>query len=139
VLPSGGIKAVHFLLLLVLLVAPTLAFQRLAGLYPVSWLAGYAAGILLVTFLAFALDKRKAATGGWREPEGLLHLLEVAGGWPAAFVAQRVLRHKTAKRGYQAFFWMIVFLHQFAAIDYLRGWPLTQQVTQQWAQWVGGR
>jgi uncharacterized membrane protein YsdA (DUF1294 family) len=39
-----------------------------------------------------------------------------------AFLAQRLLRHKNAKRSYQFVFWSIVALHQYAALDSLTGW-----------------
>jgi len=41
-----------------------------------------------------------------------LHLLELLGGWPGAFLAQRRLRHKCSKRRYQFVFWLIVLAYQ---------------------------
>ena len=71
------------------------------------WLAAWAA-INLLTFALYARDKHAARTGQWRTPENTLHLLSLLGGWPAAWVAQRVLRHKTAKRSFQWVFWLTV-------------------------------
>ena len=68
----------------------------------------------LLTFAAYALDKRAARTGRWRTPEAHLHLLELLGGWPAAWLAQRRLRHKSAKRGYRMVFWAMAVLHVLA-------------------------
>lgn len=67
-----------------------------------------------VTFSVYALDKRAAARGRRRTPEATLHLLELAGGWPGALAAQRVLRHKNRKLSYQVKFWGIVVLHAAA-------------------------
>jgi len=49
-------------------------------------------------------------------------LLEFLGGWPAAFLAQRVLRHKIRKISYQMIFWLIVVFHQWLAFDSFLGW-----------------
>ena len=58
-----------------------------------------------------ALYKANARRGSVRVPEVALHGIELAFGWPGAFVAQRALRHKTRKLSYQAVFWLIVFAH----------------------------
>ena len=49
------------------------------------------------TFLVYAADKSAAQRGRWRVSERTLHLWSLLGGWPGAFLAQRVLRHKTRK------------------------------------------
>jgi uncharacterized membrane protein YsdA (DUF1294 family) len=59
-------------------------------------------------FAAYGLDKAAAQRGGRRTPENVLHFLALTGGWPGAFVAQRVFRHKTRKTGFQAVFWLTV-------------------------------
>lgn len=74
------------------------------------WLAAWAA-LNLLTFALYARDKHAARTGQWRTPENTLHLLSLLGGWPAAWVAQRALRHKTAKRSFQWVFWLTVVLN----------------------------
>jgi uncharacterized membrane protein YsdA (DUF1294 family)/cold shock CspA family protein len=125
---GGGFGLVSSILLVVLAVAPGYALYRLSGSFRPAYLAGYAAGISAITFLVYWWDKVRARAHESRGPETLLHLLELLGGWPGAFVAQRLLRHKTAKRVYQFFFWLIVIVHQFVAIDYVRGWPLTSQL-----------
>lgn len=61
-----------------------------------------------VTLLIYALDKSAARRRQWRIPESLLHLLALAGGWPGALVAQRLLRHKTQKATFLAMFWLTV-------------------------------
>jgi uncharacterized membrane protein YsdA (DUF1294 family) len=64
-----------------------------------------------VTFAAYYWDKRQAIRQGDRLRERTMHLLELFGGWPTAFVAQRVLRHKCKKLSYQVVYWIIVVLH----------------------------
>ncbi len=63
------------------------------------------AGLQLATWLFYMLDKHAAQQGAWRIAENTLHLLELAGGWPSALIAQQVLRHKNRKSGYQMVFW----------------------------------
>lgn len=61
-----------------------------------------------LTFFAFWRDKRMSQRGGWRVPEGTLLGLSLIGGWPAAVVAMRVLRHKNRKTSFQIRFWLVV-------------------------------
>jgi uncharacterized membrane protein YsdA (DUF1294 family)/cold shock CspA family protein len=62
----------------------------------------------LVTFCAYALDKRAARLGARRTPENTLHVLAFAGGWPGALLAQQFLRHKSAKQAFRKVFWATV-------------------------------
>ena len=71
-------------------------------------LLGVMVGVSLVAFGANVFDKKRAEAGGWRVPEATLHLMELTGGWPGAFLAHRWVRHKVAKRRYQLVFWLIV-------------------------------
>ena len=71
------------------------------------------------TFIAYWLDKRAARAKQWRIQENTLHLLALAGGWPAARLAQQVLRHKTIKPGFQAMYWLTVWLHLAALAAYV--------------------
>ena len=112
------------LLLLLLLLLPTLAFLHTARSIDSQLSLGYLAVISLITYLAYRRDKRRAQIAGGRVSERTLHLLECAGGWPGAFVAQQQFRHKTAKQSYQRAYWSIVILHQYLALDCWLGWQL---------------
>lgn len=61
--------------------------------------------------LAVAMDKSAARAGAWRVSEKTLHLLALAGGWPASAMAQRLVRHKTRKLGFQVMFWLCAAVH----------------------------
>jgi len=65
----------------------------------------------IITLIFYIVDKQRAKNQAWRIPEITLHLLELAGGWPGALIAQYWIRHKNAKKSYQIVFWLIVFSH----------------------------
>ena len=65
----------------------------------------------LVAFIAYALDKSAARNDQWRTKESTLHLFALAGGWPGALAAQRLLRHKSRKQSFQIVFWATVILN----------------------------
>jgi len=122
--PAGraGLHSGHVFFLAALLVAPVIALVRLEGFGEPILVAAVASAISLVAFIAQWIDKRQAEAGAWRVPENALHLLELLGGWPGAFLAQRLFRHKTVKLSYRLVFWLIVAANEYAAIDYLLGW-----------------
>ncbi|MBR6735175.1 MAG: DUF1294 domain-containing protein [Kiritimatiellae bacterium] len=64
-----------------------------------------------VAFVAYAVDKRAAKRGEWRTPESTLHTLELLCGWPGAWLAQRLLRHKSVKTSFRIVFFMMVALN----------------------------
>ena len=107
-----------------LLVLPACAWQQTG--WEMWKLAAYVCVLSWIAYAAYASDKRKARANAWRTPEAYLHLLELAGGWPGAWVAQRRLRHKCSKRSYQFMFWMIICIHQFVAFDSLQHWKYSQ-------------
>src|SRR6478672_3270559 len=84
---AGRIGIGAWLLFVVLLVLPLLA-----GLFlPVP---GWVLPVLMVSvsvaaWFSYRSDKHRAEAGGWRVSEASLHLLELLGGWPGAFLAQR--------------------------------------------------
>jgi len=83
------------------------------------WPMGVYMGASLISFIQYWADKNKAQTDEWRTPESSLHLIELLGGWPGAFIAQKLLRHKTRKGSYQATYWLIVLIHLAFWIDTL--------------------
>lgn len=64
----------------------------------------------VLTYWFYAQDKEAAQLGNRRVPENTLHLLAFLGGWPAAWLAQQKLRHKTQKQPFrQIYFCTIAF------------------------------
>lgn len=136
----GGGSGRGFLSLAVLcglLVLPAVAIHR----YGIEgWkAAAYVLSISMLTYAAYANDKRRARSQSWRIPEAHLHLLELLGGWPGAWLAQRQLRHKCSKGSYQCVFWLIILAHQFAAYDSQHEWSLTREALQKSARVFSGR
>jgi len=86
------------------------AASALIGKLPfaVFWLYLVASAI---AFLAYASDKSAARNDQWRTKESTLHLVALAGGWPGALAAQRLLRHKSKKQSFQIVFWATVVLN----------------------------
>ena len=72
-------------------------------------------GLVLVmslwTFVVYGFDKRRAVRGGWRVSEQTLHLLALLGGWPGAYLGQRLFRHKISKVPFLMVFWLVVAIH----------------------------
>jgi uncharacterized membrane protein YsdA (DUF1294 family) len=126
---SSGVAA-GFVGLSLLLVVPAYALSRLTASIDWRILVGAPLAVSFFTFLAYGSDKRRAEAGKWRIPESTLHVAELAGGWPGAFLAQRTFRHKTSKLSYQIVFWIIVLVHEFVAVDSLAGWRFTKSVLQ---------
>ena len=122
--------------LCLLLLLPGCALGRFAG--AVDWRLLVAAPLILslFTFVAYRSDKRRAEAGQWRIPESTLHVAELAGGWPGAFLAQRAFRHKTAKLSYQVVFWIIVLAYQLVAMDSLTGWSFAKGVLHLVKSWA---
>lgn len=65
----------------------------------------------LLTFFAYWMDKWAAGQGSWRVSEGTLHLWSLAGGWPGAWFAQQILRHKSSKKSFREVYWATVLLN----------------------------
>lgn len=64
-----------------------------------------------VTVLMYALDKSAAIQQQRRTPERTLHVLALLGGWPGAWLAQKLWRHKSRKRRFLVVFWLTGLLH----------------------------
>lgn len=115
-------------LLVVLLVLPITALARLAAHFGPMEILGGALVLSALTYFVSANDKRKAQLGQWRTPESTLHFLELAGGWPGSYLAQRRFRHKVTKLSYQTTFWLIVATHEAIAYDFLQDWRYWNQL-----------
>jgi uncharacterized membrane protein YsdA (DUF1294 family) len=72
--------------------------------HPPYWVLFLYLGTSLLCILIYSADKSAAAEGRWRVSESALLLLGLAGGWPGAILAQRLLHHKTRKRSFQSAF-----------------------------------
>lgn len=124
--PRGSLDASPLIVLGVLLALPCYALSQVSR--HVAWpvLGGAALTLSVLTFLAYRSDKRRAEAGAQRISEATLHALALMGGWPGAFLGQRMFRHKTSKLSFQFVFWFVVLVHQFAAIDSLLDWRLSK-------------
>jgi len=128
--PTRDISWFAIVLLLALLIFPALAILRIGRIVDLRYIAAYAFLLSIVTGFLYRHDKRQAQSGGWRTPESTLHLLELLGGWPGAYLAQRILRHKISKTSYQVIFWMIITLHEFIALDFIQHWRYSRDFLQ---------
>ncbi|MGQ8974788.1 DUF1294 domain-containing protein [Acinetobacter schindleri] len=64
----------------------------------------------VLSYWLYVQDKEAAQLGNRRIPENALHLVAFLGGWPAAWLAQQKLRHKTQKQPFrQIYFCTIAF------------------------------
>src|SRR5579859_3587837 len=115
---------VSLLVLAGLLVLPGMAIYRRH--LDFRWIGAYGLVINTFTYWLYARDKRRAQAGEWRISEKALHLVELLGGWPGAYLAQRRLRHKCSKGSYQFMFWLIVMAYQFAAYDSFQDWKFSR-------------
>ena len=113
--PTGAV------LLMMMAWAALIAWGVWAGDLPVLTLA-FALLLNLATFFVYWRDKYAAQQGQWRTPENTLHLLGLLGGWPGAWWAQQILRHKSRKASFRAAYWATVGLHCSA----LAGWTFRQ-------------
>jgi uncharacterized membrane protein YsdA (DUF1294 family)/cold shock CspA family protein len=100
-------------LLLMVLYAVLLGWAAHAGRLSVG-VALATLPLSFVTFLAYWRDKSAAERGAWRTSEQALHGLSLVGGWPGAWFAQRLLRHKSRKASFRAAYWGTVAVHWFA-------------------------
>lgn len=121
------ISAPALVMLVVLLILPSVALSRLSGWIDWRILVGVPLALSVVSYFLYRRDKHRAEAGAWRIPESTLHLADLLGGWPGAFLAQRLYRHKISKRSFQFFFWLVVLSHQCLAADFLLDWRFTKQ------------
>ncbi len=107
-------------------ILPVYALAELSKKIGIEYIIGYLVVVSILTIQFYRSDKRKAQNQEWRTPESTLYLLELAGGWLAAFLSQRKFRHKISKTEYIQTFWMIVLIQNYVAFDYINKWHYTQ-------------
>src|SRR5687767_11973814 len=123
--PGARVSVSTFVVFCFLLVVPAYALSELATRLDWRAVIGLPLAASVFAFFAYRSDKRRAVAGEWRVSEGTLHFAELIGGWPGAFLAQRIFRHKTSKITFQVAFWLIVLTHHFIAADFLNEWKLS--------------
>ncbi|MGJ8652397.1 MAG: DUF1294 domain-containing protein [Opitutaceae bacterium] len=118
----------HLPIFLLIIIMPCLVVVR--SFEHIHWavLTGHIVTISLITFGFYWHDKQQAKRSGTRIPEKVLHLLELIGGWPAAYIAQQTFRHKTSKRSYRIVYWLIVIVYQYVALECLLNWKILNSI-----------
>ena len=86
------------------------------------WVLGALAALNVLTLWVYAADKNAAQSGGWRTSENNLHTLGLLGGWPAAWLAQQSMRHKSSKAAFRTMYWITILLHCVALGAWVSGW-----------------
>ena len=114
VAPAGAALAYGLMLAWAALVAWAVWTRHLP-----LWTVAALAGVNLATLWLYAADKNAARRGQWRIAEKQLHLLSVLGGWPAAWLAQQNMRHKSSKTAFRAIYWATIVLHCAALAGFL--------------------
>jgi len=100
-------KFSNHLAVIFLMTIASLAITEKVSITVLYWYVGAS----FLTFMIYAIDKRKAIKGRWRTPEKILHILAFVGGWPGAVIAQQLLRHKSQKRSFRFKFWLTVVIN----------------------------
>lgn len=91
--------------------------RTLSGFLPITFTL-ILLGSNLILFLYYYQDKTSAIKQGWRTPESTLHWLSLVGGWPGAYVAQRMFNHKHKKSSFVAIYKLTVLLNCIALMLY---------------------
>jgi uncharacterized membrane protein YsdA (DUF1294 family)/cold shock CspA family protein len=108
--PSDSGSGAGIALLFMLGYAAALGWGTWTKLLPV-WVILALPFLNLLTFFAYWQDKWAAQKKQWRIKEDTLHLWSLAGGWPGAWFAQQILRHKSRKASFRDTYWMTVVLN----------------------------
>jgi uncharacterized membrane protein YsdA (DUF1294 family)/cold shock CspA family protein len=98
-----------------LLVTVFVVERTVNGFLPVEYLFVFLMANL-IAFLYYYMDKTAALKGAWRKSEDSLHLLSLIGGWPGAYIAQKLFRHKTKKASFQWVYKLTVLIHCTAIV-----------------------
>ena len=133
---GGKLPWGSFLVLAGLLATPAYSLWQFFPIKDVQFAGGWVLVLSILTFWLYWIDKKRARKGEWRVTENALQLMAFLGGWPGAFVAQKILRHKSSKASFQFTFWLIILLYQYIAIDALLDWRIAKTVSD-WVEKVG--
>ena len=114
--PSRSYRSPYWLFSLLAVAIVLIVTWLLMSALSWDWLWAYLIAINTATLALYGYDKAVAGSGGRRVPEIVLHGAELLGGTPAAFVAQRLLHHKSRKGSYQMRFWLIVAMQAAAVL-----------------------
>lgn len=79
----------------------------------------------VATVAAYGFDKSAAERNQWRVKESTLHMLALLGGWPGAFIAQRMFRHKSRKPSFQVGFMITVIVNCAVLVLFWRAGSLS--------------
>jgi uncharacterized membrane protein YsdA (DUF1294 family)/cold shock CspA family protein len=104
--------------LMFILIFFTLVTERtLKGFLPVTFTL-IVIGSNLLLFLYYYQDKTSAIKKTWRTPESTLHWLSLIGGWPSAYVAQKLFNHKHKKQSFVVSYKLTVLINCSALMLY---------------------
>jgi uncharacterized membrane protein YsdA (DUF1294 family) len=81
-------------------------------------------GCSFITFILFWFDKNRSRQKGWRIPERRLQLLSIVGGWPGAFLAIVLLKHKSNKVSFCLLLYGVSLFNIIINTLYLSGYYL---------------
>jgi len=74
--------------------------------------------INIITFLLYAIDKRKAIKGKWRIPERALLLWSLFAPW-GGFAGMKIMHHKTYKKKFTITVPLFMVLHIVICIGFI--------------------
>lgn len=83
----------------------------------------YLISINLISFLVYALDKKKAKNKEWRIPESTLILLSIIGGALGGLMAMAIFKHKLSKKIFYIGIPLIIIINKIVELvifNYLR-------------------
>jgi uncharacterized membrane protein YsdA (DUF1294 family)/cold shock CspA family protein len=83
------------------------------------WVVLWYIVLSIVTFVAYGWDKVSAQGGHWRTQEKTLHMLEMLGGWPGAWLAQPLWRHKSRKESFLVEFQVAAAINVVGLITFI--------------------
>jgi uncharacterized membrane protein YsdA (DUF1294 family) len=76
----------------------------------------------VIAFFVYWHDKAAATHGRRRTPEAVLLGLAVLGGWPGAWLARHLFRHKTRKQPFRSLFWIAVAVNIGVLVAVVAQW-----------------